>query len=303
MSPLVDLAGLLVFILSLPETRVRLTADFLIWLLDGILVILIAVFIQTRPVIDFLKVTLQSRVTSGSIAISTLAPRVGRYIDERNLGFHNIRRWFDQRIGNEMVDYRDNIRQVFCRNRRFDDIPSSGELLVDIERAQEKIRRRHTYGEIVIGAVGSILAVFIGQFSILARVGIALSVFLFVLPLSMFLRDVVVDTLAYSASMADPENEEISPRRPARSFLFMREWNELLIREESVIHRFIFVGFLMGEFPSDVDRGIELLETVVAGEMEVDEALENLIEEELGDETWEARKLSSLLRRYFGISD
>lgn len=298
---LVDLSVLLLLIFSIPEPRLGLAARLVIWLIEAILVVVIQIFLSLRPLLKFLKITIQSRLTSAVIAISTLAPRTGRYIDTRNIGFGTFRKWFDQRIGNEMVEHRDQIRFVFCRNRKFDEVPKAPVLLAEISRLQRKIRRRHTYGEITIGALGSLVAIGIGQISFLGGLLIVLSVFLFLLPFSMFLRDVVIDTLAYSAERVDAETEEMIYRPPSRSLIFMREWNRLLLRDESIIHRFIFVGFLRGEFPGDVERGIQLMETVVAGEMNIEDALDDMILEELGEETWEARALGKILRRYFGI--
>lgn len=266
----------------------------------AVLSFLVVLIDQLRPVVAFTKVHAKSRLVSLFIIISTTAPRIGRYIQDHDVILWRLRSWYDDRIGDEMVEVRDDISYVFSRNRHFNDPPTRGELLADIGRTKRKIRRRHSYGEMTIAAIGGGLTLIISQIHWLWGVGIAITVYLILMPISLFARDVVVDTLAYSEEMVDPEREEVR-RIPVNRLMFHKGWNEILLRKESSIHRFIFVGIIRGKFVEDYEKGIELMESVVAGETELEDALDNLIEEEFGNETWEERTLSKFTRWFYGI--
>jgi hypothetical protein len=300
-----EIAHLLLFVgfLSLlPRPRLQLYRDAFFLVLTLLVSAAFRIGRILKPFFDALKVDTQTKAISGIIAVSTLAPRAGKYVLARRLGVSRIRESFDAKVGNEMMQFRRDLRRMYVRNAEVKkDSPDKGELLADIKRTQSKIQRRHTIGEVLIGVVVGVLAILVGTVSFLYGVALLLSLYLLIFPLSMLLRDVVVDMLAFSAEMVDVEAEE--PLYPQRTAVlgFMQGWNRMLLRNERIVHKIILVSFARDEFILGYERGQELMEQVIAGEKELDEALDDLVYEELGEETFEGRWVRRVLNRWFGV--
>ncbi|WP_188423315.1 hypothetical protein [Haloferax sulfurifontis] len=238
------------------------------------------------------------------IVISTFAPRVGDYVLTRGFGLSRIRRVFHSSVGDEMVGFRRDMRLKYVRGIEVsEEAPKKAELLSDIKRTRTEIRRRHTIGEILIGVSGSALALFVGSFTILGGLAILLSVYLLVFPISMFLRSVVVDTLAYSGELVDEDEEEILYlyNWPTATLGFQQGWNRMLLTNEAVIHKIILVSYLKGEFVFGYELGEELIEKVLTGEMELEEAFDELVYDHIGEDAPEAHIFRRVVKRFLGI--
>ncbi|WP_256545922.1 hypothetical protein [Halobellus inordinatus] len=255
-----------------------------------------------KPFFDLLKVDVQSKLVSGAIVISTVSPRVGKYILSREYGVWRIRHAFNSNIGEEMVRFRRDLRKMYVTNTEIaEGTLDKGELLADIKRTHSQIQRRHAVGEILVGVGVGIIALLVGQVSFLAGVGLMLSIYMLIFPLSMALRSVVVDTLAFSAEMVDVESESVQyPPQPA-TLGFMQGWNRMLLTNEAVIHKLILLSFTMGEFVLGYERGEQLIEEVLTGELELEEAFDKLVNEELGEETVESRWIRQMIEKFLGV--
>ena len=255
-----------------------------------------------HPVLNLLKIDTQSKAVSGAIALSTVAPRVGDYVLSHRIGIWRLKHAFDNNVGEEMIAFRRDLRRMYVMNSEVaEGSPGKGELLADIKRTHSKVRRRHAIGEVFIGVVVGVVALLVGQISFLGGVGLLLTLYLLIFPLSMALRSIVVDTLAYPVAMVDVENESI--QRPPRTATlgFMQGWNRMLLKNEAIIHKLILVSFIKGEFVLGYERGEELIESVLTGELELEEAFDRLVHEELGEETFEGRWVRHLFKRFLGV--
>ncbi|WP_157533018.1 hypothetical protein [Haloferax profundi] len=301
-SPVFDLFLFAVFISAIPHPRTRWYEEWLILTIVYSVGTILVIARFLKPVFDLLKVDIQSKVVSGGIILSTVAPRIGGYALSRGFGIGRIGYVFDRNIGDEMVRFRRDLRKMYVTNSEVAVAsPQKAELLADIKRTHSKIRRRHAIGEILIGVGVGILALLVGSISFLAGVGLLLSLYLLMFPLSMALRRVVVDKLAYPVEMVDVEAEEI--RYPPRiaTLGFMQGWNRMLLQNEAVIHKLILVSFIKGEFILGYERGEELIERVLTGDVELEEAFDELVEEELGEDTTESRWFRRFVERFIGI--
>lgn len=300
-----ELAGLLLFVgfLSLlPRPRLQLFGEAFFLVLGLLVSAAFHIGNILKPLFDVLKVDAQTKVISGIIAVSTLAPRAGKYVLARQFGVSRIRESFENKVGKDMMMFRRDLRRMYVKNSEIgDDPPRKGELLADIKRTQSEIQRRHAIGEVLISVVVGILAILVGTVSFLYGVALLLSLYLLIFPVSMMLRSVVVDMLAFSAEMVDAEAEQaLYPPRTA-ILGFMQGWNRMLLRNERIVHKIILVSFARGEFILGYERGQELMEQVITDEKELDEALDDLVYEEFGEETFEGRWVRRVLNKWFGV--
>jgi hypothetical protein len=182
-----------------------------------------------------------------------------------------------------------------------DETLNKPELLADIKRIHTQIRRRHTIGELLVGVVGSLAAILISRISLLTGLSLLLSVYLIVLPLSMMLRSIIVDTLAYTGELVDVQHEEIQRSSRPTSLIFERSWNRMLLENEPIIHKLILISFVKGEFVLGYELGEDLIKKVLTTEMTLEDAFDQLVYEQLGEETPEANIFRRFIRRIFGI--
>ncbi len=264
--------------------------------------IMLYIYYATKPLFDLFSVTARGRLLSGVILLSTLAPRIGEFALSHPLGVDRVQRWFDNDIAEDMTKMRRDLRRMYVENTDVkEDAPTKGELLADIKRTHSDLRRRHAIGEVLIGVGVGLIAIVISTVSVLASIGLLISVYSVVFTLSMLLRGFVVDTLAYSVEWVDEDAEMV--RRPPRlaTLGFMRGWNLMLLKNEANIHRLILLSLLRGEFVLGFELGEDLIEDVMKGEKEMDEAMDDLIEQEMGGSSMESRMMRSVIRRFFGV--
>ncbi|WP_434531163.1 hypothetical protein ACODNH_07020 [Haloarcula sp. NS06] len=111
----------------------------------------------------------------------------------------------------------------------------------------------------------------------------------------------VVGSLAYSVNMPDADSKPY-PKNPKPSILvFMNHWNRMLLNEEQYIHKMILVSFIRGEFKEGSEMGIEVMNRVVSDELTLEEAYDEMVREELGEDALESRWLRRIMKRYFGM--
>jgi hypothetical protein len=293
---------LVVFLSLLPIPRFRLYIRAFVLAVGHFIGVLLFVGRWMRPLADLLKVDLQSKLLSGVIFISTSAPRIGDYILSHEFGFARIQRAFYERIGKDMRGFRRDMRRIYVDEFEVsDETPTKGELLADIKRTRTRIRRKHAVGQIVVGVCGSTLALLVGTISVLAGLAILLSVYLIVFPISMALRSVVVDTLAYSGELVNEDKEEITYHQRIATLGFKRGWNSMILDNEAIIHKLILVSFVKGELVLGYELGEEFIRKIIAGEMHMEEALDELVYDHLGEDTSEANLYRRALRWLFGV--
>lgn len=299
-SEIIHLLFLTVFLSVIPHPRRQLYEEGFVLLVVWVIAALFAIAQLLKPFFDLLKVDIQSKLVSGVIAISTISPRIGQYVLSRGFGIWRIRHAFYSNVGDEMLHFRRNLRRMYVTNTKVSDgTPEKGELLADVKRTHSRIRRRHAIGEILVGVGVGLIALLAGRISFLAGVGLMLSLYLLIFPLSMALRSVVVDTLAFPVEMVDVEDESIQYPPRTATLGFMKGWNKMLLTNETVIHKLILVSFVKGEFVLGYERGEQLIEEVLTSEMELEEAFDKLVNEELGEETLEARWIRWILKKFF----
>jgi hypothetical protein len=201
-----------------------------------------------------------------------------------------------------MLEFRRQIRKLTVRQIEPDETtPQKDELLASIRQSRDRIRRRHTIGELIVGVAVGIIALFISVLNVWAGIGFFIGIYSIFLPVSVYMRSMVVDSLAYSVDMPDADSK-LHPRNPRTSILvFMDQWNRMLMNEERYIHKMIVVSFIRGEFKEGTEMGIELLGRVVSGEMMLEEAFDEMVTEELGEDTMESRWIRRVMKQYFGI--
>jgi hypothetical protein len=219
----------------LPYPRFDLISRGIIILLDKLVSLIIVVSVFARPLLDALKVDVLAKSLSAIIVVSTLAPRTGEYIRTREYHTQRFRERFDDSIGDQMVEFRRDIRLMYVRNSEHDgDIPSKPELVADIKASRREIRRRHDIGELVVAIAIAFLALIVSGVSVLGGVGLLLGFYSLLLPLSMFMRNTVLDTLAYAG---EPIGEGYEPvlTRNRRALIFMRKWNQFLVHREGSV--------------------------------------------------------------------
>lgn len=302
MSEIVNLLFLTAFLSFLPSPRLRLYEETIVLVTThgiGALFVLAQVL---EPVLSLLKIGFQSKLISWAIAISTVAPRMGKHVLSREVGVWRIRHVFDRRVGDEMLQFRRDLRQMYITNSEMSGrSPGKGSLLADIKRTHSTIQRQHTVGEILIGVLVGIAALIASRISLLAGVGLLLSLYLLIFPVSMALRSIIVDTLAFPVEMVDVEDEAIQYPPRAATLRFMQGWNRMLLQNEAIIHKLILLSFIKGEFVLGYERGEELIESVLTGELELEEAFDNLVAETLEEETTKARWTRRLVKRFLGV--
>lgn len=301
MRPELDQLFLLcAFVSILPYPRTRLFLEVFVKVVGTAIGLLIILGEILRPVASFLKVDMQSKSVSGVIYLSTFAPRIGERVLKRDLGVARLREKFGKDVGGEMQDFRRDLRKQFVFNAKLEELPSSKDLLNDIQQSHARIRRRHAIGEVIIGLLIAAVSIAVSSISIGWGAATLVGLYGLVFPVSMSLRSLVVDTVAYDADSVVMDDKFPSAPNPT-ILMFMKYWNEMLIRNEAIIHKLLFVSFTKGEFPIGYERGEQLMEEVLAGEKEMDEALDDMIQEELGEETTGSRLIRGLIKRYVGI--
>lgn len=75
----------------------------------------------------------------------------------------------------------------------------------------------------------------------------------------------------------------------------------MLLTNETVIHKLILVSFVKGEFVLGYARGKQIVEEVLTEGMELEEAFDKLVNEELGEETPESRWVRRIIKKFFGV--
>ena len=298
---IVHILLLIVFASVLPYPRVRLYAEIFVVALEAFIMLLFWIVDIVRLLADVIKVDALTTVISVSTSVSTIAPRVGQYVLSRQLGVSRIKEYFDTVVGEEMIQFRRDLRNMSVEKLDPPTDVDPVKLLAEIKRARSQIRRRHTIGEVLITIVMGIIAIAVSSISLLAGLSLLLSSYLIIFSLSMLLRTAIVDTLSYSVDMVDADAEKRVYRKEVRVLLFMKAWNQMLVRKERIIHKIILVSFARGEFILGYERGIELMEQVVTGDKDIDEALDELIETELGEETTETKWIRSIIKRWLGV--
>jgi|GEM_PF-5799480 len=301
-SPLLNLLFLVIFLTLLPSPRWQLYEEVLILFVGYIVSTMFKIAQTLKPIFNLAKIDIQSKLMSGVIVLSTVAPKAGDYVLSREFGVSQIGHAFNQSVGNDMIAFRRNLRKIYVMNVDIpEDTPKKGELLAEIKQSHSQIRQRHAIGEILIGVGVGIISIVVGSFSIFFGFGLLLSLYLLIFPLSMALRSVIVDTLAYPVEMVDVEAEEV--RRPPRSatLIFMKGWNQMLLRNEKMVHKLILVSFLRGEFVLGFERGEELIKQVLSGEKELENAFDDLVTEQLGEDTTESRWIRRIIKKFISI--
>ncbi|RXK48032.1 hypothetical protein [Halorientalis pallida] len=302
MSVLIDLLMLVFFLTLLPKPRCRLYQQGIILGLTALVAAAFAVIPYIKPIVDLTKVSLQSTAVTWFIRISFLVPRVGERILSNDLGVERLRRAMRSSFENDMLEFRRKIRRLTVRQIEPDETtPQKEELLASIRQSRDRIRRRHTIGELIVGVSVGIIALFISILNVWAGIGFFIGIYTIFLPVSVYMRSMVVDSLAYSVNMPDADSK-LHPRKPGMSTLvFMDQWNRMLMNEERHIHKMIVVSFIRGEFKEGTEMGIELLGRVVSGEMTLEGAFDEMVTEELGEDTMESRWIRRVMKQYFGI--
>lgn len=302
MSVLTDLFLFTFFFTLLPTPRHRLYKQGIILVLTALVAAVFTVIPYIKPILDLTKVGLQSAAVSWLIRISFLVPRVGEGILSNDIGVERLRQAMRLSFETDMLEFRRQIRKLCVQPIEPDEkTPEKDELYASIRQSRDRIRRRHTIGEFVVGVVVGITALAISTLDIWAGIGFFVSIYSIFLPISMYMRSIVVGSLAYSVSMPDADSKT-HPKNPKTSILvFMNQWNQMLLDEEQYIHKLILVSFIRGEFKEGSEMGVELLEKVVSGEMALEEAFDEMAVEKLGEDTMESRWIRSIMKKYFGI--
>jgi hypothetical protein len=203
---------------------------------------------------------------------------------------------------NDMLEFRRQIRKLTVRQVEPDETtPPKDELLASIRQSRDRIRRRHTIGELIVGVAVGIIALLISILNVWVSIGFFISIYSIFLPVSVYMRSIVVGSLAYSVNMPDADSKH-HPKNPKISILiFMDQWNRMLMNEEQYVHKMIVVSFIRGEFKEGTEMGIELLDRVVSSEMTLEEAFDEMVTEELGEDTMESRWIRRVMKQYLGI--
>jgi hypothetical protein len=301
---IIDILLLIAFLSFLPYTRYALYERILFLSLGYGAYLAVHTGRLLEPVVDLLKVDIQSKLVSGMIFLSTIAPRIGQFIVSHQFRLRQIRCIFNRRVGNEMVEFRQSLRLMFVREIDLEEsVPRRAELLSDIKRTRSDIAKRHSIGEILIGVVGSTIALLISLTSVYGGIAVLVSVYVIILPLSMSLRSVVIDTLAFSGELVDAENEEILYKQSWRveTLVFQQGWNRMLRSNEAVIHKIILVSFLRDEFVIGSDIAEDIIEEVIGGEIKPEEALNSTIDDFLGEKSAEASLFRWIFSRFIGL--
>lgn len=251
--------------------------------------------------ISIAKIYAKTSILSGGVYISTIGPRTGTYILERDDLVADVQGSFNALYRDEMLEHRIEYRRMFVDHADLiGELPSHGEVVSDIVDARQTLERRYELGEVAIGIGGGILALLAGLYSPLTGFGVLISVYLVLFPISMLLRSAVVDALSFSGNPYDLEQEERRDYR-VKILLFMKGWNEMLVRKQSVIHKLILASAVRGEFPEGYDLGQDIIDQAYAGEITVSEGIDDVVEKELGEETVESRWTRRLIKRFLGV--
>lgn len=299
---MLDPIVILLFLTLLPRPRVRLYERALIILIGSTLTVTILIAGFLKPIFPILKVDIQSKVISGMVMISTLAPRIGKWVHSGELGIVRLRRGFDEQVGDDMVKFRRSMRKMYVDNYPGEEDPPKKEyLLEDIRDIQVQIRNKHSTGEVLVGALGGTITLLISNYSILGGIAFLLSFFLIVFPISMFLRSVILDTLSYSGRLLSEDGEAIQRHQQRATLRFQQGWNRMLYTNEGIIHRIILVSFLKGEFALGYDLAEDLIEKVLTDDMDFGEAFDKLIHEHLGEDEPGVNYFRRLTKRLLGI--
>jgi hypothetical protein len=67
------------------------------------------------------------------------------------------------------------------------------------------------------------------------------------------------------------------------------------------VHKLIFVSAVKGEFVLGYELGQDLVEKVYVGEMDMEDAFDELVDEQMGEYPGVARRVRWLVKKYVGI--
>lgn len=295
------LAALALFLFLTPHPRTDLCHRGVRVAIHKLATLIIVVTVFARPLLNALKVDIWAKSLSGVILISALAPQTGEYIHAREHNATHLRERFDDAIGYQMLQYRRDIRLMYARNSNLSgDLPEKRELVADIKASRTRIRRRHDLGELVVGVAIALLALLVSVYSVFGAVGVLLGLYSLLLPISMFMRTTVLDTLAYAGEPIEADYKPIRVRN-RRALTFMRAWNEMLVRKEVLVHKLILVSAVKGEFVLGYERGQDLVEKVYTNDMGLEEALDEFVEEQVGEYPQITSRMRWLVKRYVGV--
>jgi hypothetical protein len=116
----------------------------------------------------------------------------------------------------------------------------------------------------------------------------------------MFLRTVIVDFLSFKGDLFDEtETNPVRHQQPA-TLRFKWVWNRMLLENESIIHKIVLLSLLKGELPFGYERGKDLIHMVLNSDLEIDEAVDQLVEEQMGSSK-DADLVRRLVRRFIGV--
>jgi hypothetical protein len=254
-----------------------------------------------RSVMTAAKVDARSKSLQGAVFISTIAPRVGEYILSKEVFVSRARERFNATYREEMLEQRLEFRKMFVEHAELvENTPKHVELVNDIIYARKRMERRYTLGEVAIGVGGGIVALVAGVVSPLAGFGLLVSIYLVLFPVSMLLRGTVIETLSFSGNPYDVENDE-KHRYRLKTLAFMKGWNEMLLRNQSIMHKLILASAVRGEFTEGYEMGQRLVERAYAGEITVADGLDEAVEGELGDGTKEARLVRGYIKQVVDV--
>lgn len=256
-----------------------------------------------RPLVSAFKVDVLAKSLSGVMVVSTAVPRVGEYVLSRESGIGRFRGWFDEAIGSDMVQFRRDMRMMFVRHSSVgEDVREKPELVREIEATREQLRRRHDVGELLVSVVIALIALGVSFVSVPWAIVVFLGLYTLFLPLSVFMRNTVLDTLCYSGVPLEDEDEYESVLVRRRiTLLFMMGWNRMLVRNEAVVHKLVFISAVRGEFVLGYEKGRELIEGVYKEDLTVEEAFDKLVEREMADYPKAAERVRGAVRRFVGV--
>ena len=227
---------------------------------------------------------------------------MGEGILANDIGVERLRRPMRSSFANDMQEFLRQIRNLHVQQINPDETtPKKDQLLTSIRQSRDRIQRRHTIGELIVGVVVGMIALVISNLNFWAGIGFFIGIYSILLSISVYMRSMVVDSLAYSVNMPDADSKPY-PKNPKLSILvFMNQWNRMLLNEEQYIHKMILVSFIRGEFKQGTEMGIELMDKVLSDELTFEEAYDELVEKELGEDTLESRWIRRVMKQYFGL--
>ncbi|TKX64320.1 hypothetical protein [Halorubrum sp. GN12_10-3_MGM] len=301
LAPVTNLLILLIFLSFLVYPSGRLHRSGIQQLLIRFFALLPLIVEFVQLLIDTTRTYTKTIILSGGVYISTIAPRIGAYILEKGNLVSYVQARFDSTYREEMLTQRLEYRKMFVRHGELaDDLPDYAEIIKDAVEARKTVERRYSIGEVVIGVGGGVIALVVGFVSPLAGVALLITMYMTLFPISMLLRSIIVDTLCFSGNPYDIENEERGDYR-YKTVVFMKGWNEMFVNRPSVMHKLILVSVVRGEFTEGHQLGQQLVEQAYAEDITVSEGLDEVVEEEFGEDTVESRWTRKLIERFIGV--